>query len=263
MGCWNETCMVSRLPILYGLRCCGVLAVHTGENNNMSYTTNAYKPISPIFEGEYDDYGSLSDVSILSLRGDIDQDKMKKQVLETLLVDPTSPLLLSKKQFSDEDLRRLDDIHKDVTLEQLLPFAERQRLYMVYNHKIQPVVLLLFHKKFYDMAVESGDSWGVKSLLEAYHLAPDGHDSEEWEHVVSALDFDGVPSRPLRKLAKAGLPLENLAIFQRFLSGLRIGWAPTVGKGSQRGVYPDDMDFYQAVCFLAEDLMEAGESDWL
>ena len=67
----------------------------------------------------------------------------------------------------------------------------------------------------------------------------------------------------IRKLAKAGLPLENLAIFQRFLSGLRIGWAPTVGKGSQRGVYPDDMDFYQAVCFLAEDLMEAGESDWL
>lgn len=59
MGCWNETCMVSRLPILYGLRCCGVLAVHTGENNNMSYTTNAYKPISPIFEGEYDDYGFL------------------------------------------------------------------------------------------------------------------------------------------------------------------------------------------------------------
>lgn len=133
---------------------------------------------------------------------------------------------------------------------------------MVYNHKIQPVVLLLFHKKFYDMAVESGDSWGVKSRLEAYHSAPDGHDSEEWEHVVSALDFNGVSSRPLRKLAKAGLPLENLAIFQRFLDGLRIGWAPTVGKGSQRGVYPDDIDFYEAVCDMAKSLMEKEEEDW-
>ena len=56
MGCWNATCTLTGLPILYGDE---VYVIPLVDNTGHSpcYTTSHYKPISLPFEGVYDDYG--------------------------------------------------------------------------------------------------------------------------------------------------------------------------------------------------------------
>ena len=51
MGCWNETCNLSNLPILCGQQVRVLLIA--GQNNPLFYP----------FEGEYDDYGSIEDIT--------------------------------------------------------------------------------------------------------------------------------------------------------------------------------------------------------
>lgn len=57
MGCWNETCMLSKLPIFHGEK---VKILFLVENPNGSRTdpTLQYLPMPLVIEGKYDDYGS-------------------------------------------------------------------------------------------------------------------------------------------------------------------------------------------------------------
>ena len=64
MGCWNETCMISGLPIECGDEVKLVLLVKNGEliNNNIYYPTDLFSPLSFPITGVYDDYGGVEDV---------------------------------------------------------------------------------------------------------------------------------------------------------------------------------------------------------
>lgn len=67
MGCWNETCMISHLPIKAGEDVVAFVIAYTNwkEGSNASgvcYSTDVASPFGlPIF-GKYDDYGGVEDI---------------------------------------------------------------------------------------------------------------------------------------------------------------------------------------------------------
>jgi hypothetical protein len=61
MGCWNETCAVSRLPIFEDDPVVGVLLVDMGGTPGFA-TTSAFAPIGLPIRGAYNDYGGIKDV---------------------------------------------------------------------------------------------------------------------------------------------------------------------------------------------------------
>ena len=57
MGCWNETCLISNLPVTHGDEV--AMTVITKNEDGEWYKPNSLFYISPImFYGEYNDYGS-------------------------------------------------------------------------------------------------------------------------------------------------------------------------------------------------------------
>lgn len=61
MGCWNETCMISHLPILGGEKCTAVILLKREFPNVGFNAVNEYIPIATI-HGEYDGYGCLENI---------------------------------------------------------------------------------------------------------------------------------------------------------------------------------------------------------
>lgn len=57
MGCWNQTCAITNLPILHGDAVVGLILVESSHN---ALSLSKYHTIMPFyFEGEYDDYGGV------------------------------------------------------------------------------------------------------------------------------------------------------------------------------------------------------------
>ena len=61
MGSWNETCMLSGLPIQPGDSCYTVILAENPEVYDICYPTSSYIPLF-ICRGIYDDYGRLVDI---------------------------------------------------------------------------------------------------------------------------------------------------------------------------------------------------------
>lgn len=67
MGCWNESCMLTHLPIYSGERTYAVVLLeHPLYGNSPCYACHNYTPLF-IFEGTYNDYGSLENLSELDV----------------------------------------------------------------------------------------------------------------------------------------------------------------------------------------------------
>ena len=63
MGCWNETCMVTHLPIFAGDRVVSMIVARTQEEYGMMcYSDSLFQPVGLPFAGEYDDYGSVENI---------------------------------------------------------------------------------------------------------------------------------------------------------------------------------------------------------
>ena len=58
MGCWNETCFVSHLPIVSGEDCYAVLMAENYYEVSRCYPSSKYNPIA-LAKGQYNDYKNL------------------------------------------------------------------------------------------------------------------------------------------------------------------------------------------------------------
>lgn len=63
MGCWNQTCMLSRLPIHAGDKVVAFLIHETpfGHSGGICYSTDLYQPIFIPIYGQYNDYGAIEE----------------------------------------------------------------------------------------------------------------------------------------------------------------------------------------------------------
>jgi len=64
MGCWNQTCMLTQLPILAGDKVKVFLLRQIGDiGNGMVYPTDVCRPVTPPIDAEYNDYGSVENIN--------------------------------------------------------------------------------------------------------------------------------------------------------------------------------------------------------
>lgn len=61
MGCWNESCALSHLPIMAGEEIYAFLLLECPFEKQYSYSTGTYSPIA-VVHGEYDDYGGIENI---------------------------------------------------------------------------------------------------------------------------------------------------------------------------------------------------------
>lgn len=65
MGCWNQTCAVSNLPIMVGDEVVLLPLISSGNTENVGttyYDTDCFAPLSMPIYGEYNDYGGVESV---------------------------------------------------------------------------------------------------------------------------------------------------------------------------------------------------------
>lgn len=77
MGCWNESCMVTGLPICYRESCSVVLLIESPYQNHGCYASHTWAPLF-IMDGIYDDYGCIEEESTENYR------ELTKLVLDCL-----------------------------------------------------------------------------------------------------------------------------------------------------------------------------------
>lgn len=87
MGCWNETCGITQLPICYRDKVRMILIVKseldTRVNSNVCYhyTTDLWMPFGLPLKGTYDEYGGLENIE-KDIASDLLLDTLKNVVLE-------------------------------------------------------------------------------------------------------------------------------------------------------------------------------------
>ena len=87
MGCWNETCMLTHLPIPEGHRAAAVLLTeNTGSHNTCNANGTLY-PCSPLMFGDYDGYGRLEYIA--------DEDKVLQALRNAGFYTPKTPTELA------------------------------------------------------------------------------------------------------------------------------------------------------------------------
>ena len=62
MGCWNGTCGISNLPIMYDERVVVFICENNGFYLRPCYSTTLCKPVLYHIKGHYDDYGSVCNI---------------------------------------------------------------------------------------------------------------------------------------------------------------------------------------------------------
>jgi len=144
MGCWNETCVVSNLPIVCGDEV--AMTILTRNNDGEWYRPNSLFYVSPImFYGEYNDYGSGENCHGLGLDFTAEEFRKYKTPIEDNLPpdDLVEKFAREELKFHDvktfraglmgyedtENHARLGFIRKDILDKILNEFAWKQTFY--------------------------------------------------------------------------------------------------------------------------------------
>ena len=241
MGCWNETCMLTNLPILDGEPCVGILLTPTNERGHTSYADEKYQPISPPILGQYDNYGSLGNIKD---GGDFFKTSLNQNIFEV-----------------EED----GGIYHPATcnnLEELLYKAERETLWVNANPSDpssvkSAVYLALVKKPFFDFAVNMRKSLAETTIrLQKGFLASDSFTQEaykeQWKNCLSA---GGTVHSALVYFLRAGIDLSGIAALNNFLNVMRMQWIPTSGAGFQSEIESSfQTAFYEKVYEEAKEM---------
>lgn len=84
MGCWNETCGISQMPICGGDQVRMFLIVSNSfdsSDDNHSYTTDLWRPFGLPLKGTYDEYGRIENIEEDAL-SDVLLQSLKEMVIE-------------------------------------------------------------------------------------------------------------------------------------------------------------------------------------
>ena len=59
MGCWNHTCAITNLPVMYNDPVYVILLLKQEDDDSLCYPTAFWRPLPFYFEGKYNDYGAV------------------------------------------------------------------------------------------------------------------------------------------------------------------------------------------------------------
>lgn len=252
MGCWNATCMLTRLPILHDEPCLAILMVPVDPDyQNMTDPAGMYMPITPLIRGDYDNYGCLEYIrnipEITSCLGALEF-RVRCQKDGKTVVSGVESII---EKFQDEGTA-------DAAIQDIMKHANRCELeafikYAGGRAAWKPVYLGLMKKPFAEMLIQNSRS----------HVR-----QEELSSVTFRIKTAGPLQEALRKLdARYGADLgvkgpdisrtaaiELLALFNGLIT-MRIGFAPQCGAGGQDAMdEPWQREFYLKAWAAAETM---------
>lgn len=165
MGCWNETCALSNLPIVVGERIKFLILLMTGTAGRSYYYNDTYIPLCLPMSGTYDDYGSAKDIKV----DDITLEYLKNQ--KFYIIDK------NERDIKEEKIEGVTNVIRNfgcssmtfVALNSLLNFEKyeftdiktfvddvsRDELFFEYGGKYYQLQIIMYHENLYDTLVSN------------------------------------------------------------------------------------------------------------
>lgn len=256
MGCWNATCMLTRLPILSGEPCLAVLMVPADPDyRNMTDPAGMYMPFTPLICGDYNDYGCLEYIR------NLDEIKSCLEAVDFRIRRQGGEQETLKNIGNISDRLR-DDREADLAISDIMEHANRCELEAFVDYAggratWKPVYLALMKKPFAEMLIQNSMD----------HVAP-----EDMLSITFRLKTAGPLQAALRRLdprygIDEGPALDKNAAIRMlaFFNGLitmRIAFAPQCGAGGQDAMdEPWQLDFYLKAWAASETMARRYSED--
>ena len=220
MGCWNETCGLTNLPIFYGEKTCAVIIEELRPYNKSCLSAENWCPIGPAIWGNYSGYGYIEDIP--------DEEEVKnfyRQVMEK-----------NGAKFVDKSMNACTFNHLDI----FFRYVQEGEIYCIHDGTIHHLQVVLFSKDAVERAKKNPDLMFYKTMKP--------------EDIFCTY---GMRSKLLRTFYNAGADLTDVVTIDLALRKLRRNWCPTSGCGSQNSIETEWLaDWYKAVAEKARALYE-------
>lgn len=276
MGCWNETCGVTQLPINHGDKV-RVFVLFSSEcwrgaaGGGTCYTTDRWTPIGAPVQGVYDDYGGIekivnNDASKFLLKiirerwVPVEDDKDEK-------IPPVNKLTLGQVlHFIERDRAKYKPYFKEENLgiffvledvyQAMIKFDSIEPHYLEkgFRYRPQSEIYRIDIESWYKHALETFANVKKDDDLLRIHLSFDMADDRIFSFSESGRGAGARPYKELLKgLAMEGVPFEDkrvqtacntvfeILMFCNALSAQRKMWIPQCGKGGQH----NDLEIYK------------------
>ena len=220
MGCWNETCGLTNLPIFYGEKTCAVIIEELRPYNKSCLSAENWCPIGPAIWGNYSGYGYIEDIP--------DEEEVKnfyRQVMEK-----------NGAKFVDRSMNACTFDHLDI----FFRYVQEGEIYCIHDGTIHHLQVVLFSKDAVERAKKNPDLMFYKTMKP--------------EDIFCTY---GMRSKLLWTFYNAGADLTDVVTIDLALRKLRRNWCPTSGCGSQNSIETEWLaDWYKAVAEKARALYE-------
>lgn len=220
MGCWNETCGLTNLPIFSGEKTCAVIIEEMRPYNKSCLSAENWCPIGPAIWGNYSGYGYIEDIP--------DEEEVKafyRQVMEK------NGAKFVDKSMNACTFNHLDGFFRDV---------QEGEIYCIHDGTIHHLQVVLFSKDAVERAKKNPDLMFYKTMKP--------------EDIFCTY---GMRSKLLRTFYDAGADLRDVVTIDLALRKLRRNWCPTSGCGSQNSIETEWLaNWYEAVAEKARALYE-------
>lgn len=165
MGCWNETCSLSNLPILLGEKVKFVILLNMGAVGKSYYYNDSYIPLCLPISGEYNEYGSIENI------------KIDSHTLAVLQNQKFYTIDKHEEEISDEKIEKFNKTLKHygcstvsyvdmnsilnfkdyefTTIEEFVDDVSQDSIFFKYNDKYYLLQLTMYHENLYDTLVDT------------------------------------------------------------------------------------------------------------
>ena len=270
MKCWNETCMLTDLPIHKDENIGAVLLVKKHDMGKTCYPNDIWEPISPIMYGTYDGYGMITNI----------ESKIQQHIMETFRFaeqNDRAKFVTCQDDFSEKQFDTV--IEADTALNDILSMAKDECLYIQmheFSDTLEPntysVSIVFLKRDFIERCANLKDSTIVRDHI--HQLQQNIRDKvNKLSEMENALQ-DNESKTLIRRLRIAITDSESTRIgiffphnsmiacfmqtphieevfqIQTMLSKLRRSWMPPSCDDSQNGIEDKEIvEWYKRVLF--------------
>ena len=228
MGSWNETCMLTGLPIMEGQKCSVVFLLESPYGDSRCYASNAYTPVF-VVDGIYDGYGALQGSLALDryilmmgrafgIEGDVDRGWFWRLMKDGAVIGAKGITPEAKKELRLRTVFLMDSVRR--FSEDILEPGDRER-------RLEHVAKLQSCSGCLTEGSEDGSwSWhdAMQDFMHDISATPNG---TAREIVESCMRTDPVAM---------GEAASRLCLLTGMLEDLRMAWHIPSGTGDQEGL---------------------------
>jgi hypothetical protein len=234
MGCWNETCGVTNLPISYNDEVYfGVIRKNPSDRRPFFYAFDLYMPVTPLIEGKYDDYGgvTMSDDAFDQLFHFVERNPAESNRGNSMRVndgnytlpEADSPWMMRKDAYHDMLMKM---VLRDMDAFTVADYEEGQR--RKFSEKISENM-----RKWKGMPLGTFVGYDLKRMFDGREATTPPVYKKIFESLDEALAIKGKEHIVVEACLRAVAPLLPIANLYLGLDLLRKMLVPTPGAGSQ------------------------------